>query len=553
MRGDIEGDKQRGESIVDKIIDKLQHYTAIAPTLLCIALSMYLSFCNNIVFLKFLYNIAITCTIKAQILTMLIVINFCFLSLLCVPYIWRFTIWMLICLSIITNYYMQHYGVTLDRDMMLNVWHTDITEVWELLTWQFFLYVIPQVVLAGLLLFFIRVRFARSFLRGLLSYVVRIIIALVFIIAICVPNSKDVIGFFRTTGLESDIRYKIVPLNIFAANFSLGRAKIKSMTHTRQFHCNEAHVASVVKTKRPVTFIFVVGESARSKNFSINGYSRHTTPLLEQVENVVSIKDVLSCGTATAYSVPCIFSKLSSSEFDVDDNLNVTNLLDVVHRAGFRVQWYENNSSSYGIADRHEFYELRKHKLYDMEFMSILESMKPDMEKQNIFIVLHTIGSHGPAYHERVPEKYRKFVPFCKTSNFLSCTHEEIVNSYDNTIAYLDSFMYNIIKFLKGVNSDAILFYVSDHGESLGENFAYLHGWPKIFAPQEQRHVPIIIWVSSDFLASHQIDMKCVMKVQRDVVGHASHDNVFHTVLGLLRIETQDQKSELNIFKQCIK
>jgi lipid A ethanolaminephosphotransferase len=130
------------------------------------------------------------------------------------------------------------------------------------------------------------------------------------------------------------------------------------------------------------------------------------------------------------------------------------------------------------------------------------------------------------------------------------CSQQELINAYDNTIAYTDYFLSQVIKLLK-TNSEkynTAMLYVSDHGESLGENNVYLHGLPYFIAPEEQRHVPMVTWFSDNFLLDHKIDGNC-LKQQHDI--HYSHDNLFHSVLGLMEVSTTVYDQKLDIFSSC--
>ncbi len=525
----------------------------ISPTLASIVISIYLLLIANNIFWQFLDAVKTTTLIKIQMVMTMIIMNFSFCSFLIIPYLWRILLSTLLIASIIANYYMSDYGVILDKSMMLNVINTDVKEVLELLTFRFFIAVVPKIIFPLVLIFYcVKIKFERSFFKYVGFYSGRIFIALLLILALFSFNSKDIIGFFRKNGEDSRLRFKVVPLNIFAAGSSIIKAKLH--IKNKPFFCNHARVSSfLAKNEKPVNVIFVIGESTRSGNMSLNGYQRKTNPLLEKVQDLVVIKDVLSCGTSTAHSVPCIFSKLKSDEFNPDNSDNITNLLDVAAKVGFAIKWYDNNQDSYGVARRHAYQDLPNKKSYDAQFFNILETLKQDMSKENTFIVLHTIGSHGPAYYERVPTEFKKFSPFCSTSDFLSCTREEVINAYDNTILYLDYFLFNLISSMKEIKSDVLIIYISDHGESLGENRIYLHGWPLLIAPKEQRLVPMIVWINDSFAKSHRINKLCMKDVanRKTTNKDISQDNVFHTVLGLLRIETQDRDDNLNIFKQC--
>ncbi|MEJ2756123.1 MAG: phosphoethanolamine--lipid A transferase, partial [Gammaproteobacteria bacterium] len=298
--------------------------------------------------------------------------------------------------------------------------------------------------------------------------------------------------------------------------------------------------------------IFVVGETARADHFSLNGYHKKTNPLLEK-ENVVSFGNVLSCGTSTAHSVPCMFSIYGHSDYTKNKGESTENVLDILLHAGVNVLWLDNNSSSKGVADRVDYQDYKSPEINpvcdvecrDEGMLVNLQSYVDAHPTGDILIVLHQMGNHGPAYFKRYPKKFEKFTPTCQNNQLEECTKAEINNAYDNAILYTDYFLSKTIKFLKNNDQkfEAVLFYVSDHGESLGENNMYLHGLPYVIAPYEQIHVPMLMWFS-DHLIGSEIDFKQLVKQKNRKL---SHDNVFHTLLGLMEIDSELYDENMDI------
>jgi lipid A ethanolaminephosphotransferase len=167
----------------------------------------------------------------------------------------------------------------------------------------------------------------------------------------------------------------------------------------------------------------------------------------------------------------------------------------------------------------------------------------------NTVIVLHQIGSHGPSYWLRYPPEGEVFAPACRTPELTDCTTEEIVNAYDNTIAYTDRFLAEAIDLLDAEGRvTPALFYVSDHGESLGEGGLYLHGAPDFMAPEYQTRVPMVLWMSERFRASLGLDAGCMAAATGEAV---SHDNMFPTVLGLLDVLATARDTGLDLAGRC--
>ena len=307
----------------------------------------------------------------------------------------------------------------------------------------------------------------------------------------------------------------------------------------------------------PAVFILVVGETARAANFSLNGYSRDTNPLLAR-ENVIAFQDVYSCGTATATSVPCMFSNMTRKNFRADNAKYTENLMDLLRQTGFDVLWLENDDGCKEVCNRVPTRKVYKsndprycdgQSCFDEILLDNLEEYIASVKKDT-FIVLHTIGSHGPTYYKRYPETFRKFRPTCDTADIQNCTREEIINTYDNTVLYTDSVVSRAIGILKKFpHLEAGLLYVSDHGESLGENNIYLHGLPYSIAPDEQKKIPMILWMSDTMKKLDHLDYGCIARQAREKTW--SHDNLFHTLLALMEIRSSTYDRTLDIFDSC--
>ena len=185
--------------------------------------------------------------------------------------------------------------------------------------------------------------------------------------------------------------------------------------------------------------------------------------------------------------------------------------------------------------------------------MALLENFDQDAEglDGNRMIALHLIGSHGPTYFQRYPREKATFLPDCPRADIENCSVEEIVNTYDNTILYTDYVISQAIEKLESLEDkyNTALVYVSDHGESLGENGLFLHGMPYSLAPNHQTKVPLIMWMSPGFKTNKQINYDCLSQQAKN--GNYSHDNIFHSILGIMDIETQEYEKSLDIFSTC--
>ncbi|MCX8507704.1 MAG: sulfatase-like hydrolase/transferase, partial [Rhodobacteraceae bacterium] len=256
-------------------------------------------------------------------------------------------------------------------------------------------------------------------------------------------------------------------------------------------------------------------------------------------------------------SMPCMMSRLTKTHYSYGAGRAEENLLDVLTHAGFHVEWFDNNTGDLGVAQRIKSTMLTDQKdpvscaKGECEDSIFFKPLQEQLNKAtgNTVIVLHQIGSHGPAYFLRYSDAYERFKPACKSAAFSDCTTDEIVNAYDNTIAFTDHFLSTIIDMLKDQDKAlTAMYYVSDHGESLGENGVYLHAAPYFMAPVQQTHVPMVLWTSKPFADQFALNDACL---RGKVSAPLSHDNLFHTILGLLNVETKVHVPALDLTDGC--
>ncbi|MGL6122607.1 MAG: phosphoethanolamine transferase, partial [Shewanella sp.] len=308
----------------------------------------------------------------------------------------------------------------------------------------------------------------------------------------------------------------------------------------------DAKVVSVKSNDKPNLLVLVVGETARAANFQYYGYGKPTNAHTQE-QGVIAFVDVSSCGTSTAVSIPCMFSRIGRDDYDPRRANAQDNVLDVLGHSGIKVQWFDNDSGCKGVCDRVEHLVIDLNidpalcsgkYCYDQVLLNKLDEALSSAPSYDTVLVLHVIGSHGPTYYLRYPQEHRKFTPDCPRSDIQNCTQEELINTYDNTILYTDYIISQVVKKLQNKQQqfDTAMVYISDHGESLGEHGMYLHGTPYAIAPKEQTHVPMLAWVSNDFSQHNQLNMHCV--AEQAAKGGFSHDNLFDTLLGLMNVNT---------------
>jgi lipid A ethanolaminephosphotransferase len=367
---------------------------------------------------------------------------------------------------------------------------------------------------------------------------------------------------------HKDLRYMINPLNSVYAATRLAADQLPKQVRALQPVGEDAQLgASYAQQARPPLLVLVVGETARAQNWGLSGYARPTTPALARWQaegDLVNFGQVQSCGTNTQVSVPCLFSPLTREQGG-DQTAEHQNLLDVLQRAGLAVLWLDNQSGCKGVCDRVPSASTRELNLpglceggecYDVAMLNGLDerlaALDPQRRARGVVLVLHQMGSHGPAYSRRTPANHKPFQPECTSNTLSDCPPEELVNAYDNTVAYTDHFLDQTLNWLKnraasGTN-DTGLIYVSDHGESLGENGLYLHGVPYAFAPQQQTHVPMVSWLSPGLRQRAGVRTDCLRARSGEPL---SHDHIFHSVLGLMDVATSVYQPALDLWAPC--
>lgn len=450
------------------------------------------------------------------------------------------------------SYFASAYAVHLDPGMVRNVLRTDSRESAELLTPGLVGVLLAQGLLPAVALWTVRVRplpWRRALTRRALTIAILIGLAL----AALLVAFQDVSSLMRN---HKSLRYLIAPGNYLS---SLGRVLLDDVGEPRgprQVVAADARLTGHTPTTKPHFLVIVVGETVRAQNWGLNGYARQTTPQLAQ-RNVINFRDVTACGSNTEVSVPCMFSSVGRRRYDQFLIRQSESLLHVLERAGIKTLWRDNQTGCKGVCDGLAFESYRQPRanpLCDEQTCRdaiMLEGLHDAINDNpgDVVVVLHQLGNHGPSYFRRYPVAFRRYRPDCTSPDLGACTQQEIVNAYDNAILATDDFLARTIDLLaQDANHDAALIYVSDHGESLGERNLYLHGLPYAFAPETQVKVPMAMWLSPGMVASRNVDTRCL---RQQAVQPVSHDNLFHSVLGLLQVSTNEYAPSLDIFSPC--
>ncbi|MDE9407863.1 phosphoethanolamine transferase [Acinetobacter nosocomialis] len=455
-----------------------------------------------------------------------------------------------------SSYFVNTLGVIISPDQIQNIAQTDVAEATDLLSLRFGLWTIFFVILPIFLITQVKLKSERI-LPLLLKKVLSIALAFAVVGGLLFAYYVDFAAIFRE---HRDLKGMISPQNTISSVMSYYRKKAPKKNLPLVKYGEDAHQVQQTQKDLPKLMVLVVGETARAESFSLNGYVKNTNPELSK-QDILNFSQVSSCGTATAVSVPCMFSGMPRADYDEQLASHREGLLDIAKRAGYQVTWIDNNSGCKGACDRVEQYQipedLKQKWCKDGECLDdiLIDSLKqylasiPKDDKRPRLVVLHQMGSHGPAYYKRAPEGYQPFKPTCDTNAIQGCSPAELLNSYDNTIVYTDHVLSQMINTLKEVsNYQTGLWYLSDHGESTGEHGMYLHGSPYSIAPSQQTHIPMIMWFSDGWKQHNLAQVNCLNQQTKQKL---SQDNLFPSLLSLLDVQTQVINPQLDMLHSC--
>lgn len=488
------------------------------------------------------------------------------LSLLAWPRLIKGVLVFLLLAGAALAYFIGTYGIVFDPTMVVNMVQTDVRETRDLLSWRL---LASLLVLGALPAWWLLRRPAaprQAFGKRLGGNLAAFGLGLIAMVLLALSVFATLSSTMRN---NKSLRYMVTPLN---AVYSVSMVGVRSLSGPKGPPAVIGADASLLpraEGARPPLLLLVVGETARSMNFSLNGYARPTNPELSRLPatQLFSLRNVTSCGTATAASLPCMFAPQGRTAFDADKPQE--NLLDVLQRAGLAVLWVDNQSGCKGLCDRvpNSFTSqlpagaaplpaglCTGGECFDEALLHGLDqriaALDPERLKRGLVLVMHQMGSHGPAYFKRSPPDLKPFQPECRSNELQQCPREQVVNGYDNTLVTTDRLLARSIAWLQTQQArfDTGMLYVSDHGESLGENGLYLHGMPYAIAPDEQTHVPMILWLPEGGALATSLKPGCLAAL-RD--KPASHDNLFHTAMGWVGARADVYKPEWDLLAGC--
>lgn len=526
-------------------------------------LAIWLGLILNFAFYQKIHEFTPYANLKAGLLlaaTALIIIAFYNLVLQWLNWKWNAKILasVLIILGGFSAYFVNSLGVVITPDQIQNMLQTDAREVRDLWSMRLIIWTLGFVIFPLGIVWMLQIQ-PTSTGHQLVHKSLSSVVSLGLILGLLFCFYVDYAAIFRE---HRDLKGMLSPQNSIASTLSYYKKKAPKANLPLVAFGEDAHLLQQAQMQEhPKLMVLVVGETARAESFALNGYARNTNPELSKLA-VINFSQVSSCGTATAVSVPCMFSGMSRETYDEQLASHREGLLDIAQRAGYQVTWIDNNSGCKGACDRVQKYQIPAQlkqkwcdaggECFDEILVDSLKDYLAHLDKNNPkpqLIVLHQMGSHGPAYFKRSKAPYQPFQPTCKTNAIQGCSTEELKNSYDNSIVYTDHVLAQIIETLKQQTQYQTGFwYLSDHGESTGEHGLYLHGAPYRMAPTQQTHIPMLMWFSDAWKQQNTHQVSC-LKGQTEQAR--SQDHLFPSLLSLLDIKTQVTEAKNDMLAQC--
>ncbi|MBZ4192432.1 phosphoethanolamine--lipid A transferase EptA [Niabella beijingensis] len=438
-------------------------------------------------------------------------------------FVGKFLLVLIFILNAIALYFVNTYHIIVDGIMMGNVLNTDYGEASSFFSIKLIVYIILLGIIPAI--YIIKVKIAGVTLK---RFLITSSLTLLFMIILAFVNSSNWLWIDKNSKQLGGLA---MPWSYFVNT---------GIHYVHQYEKNKKEVLlpnATIKDNEKAVVVLVIGESARRENFSLYGYSRNTNPLLSQTPNLFHF-DATSCATYTSAGVKCILEHTHTDElYEILPNYLYRNNVEVIWRT---TNWGEPpvHIQNYQNKDALTLNCKGDSCNYDGILLSGLNEQILASKKNKILVVLHTSTSHGPTYSKKYPPQYETFKPVCNSVELGNCSQKELVNAYDNTIVYTDYLLHHVIEDLKQLNGyKSTMIFVSDHGESLGEKNLYMHGVPLSIAPKEQYEIPFIVWLS---------DSSKQLKPNKEL----TQNNVFHSVLNFLSIQSPVYSENMNIFKQ---
>ena len=462
----------------------------------------------------------------ASLVVIMLVLNFMmsYLVMFLMRIVGRILLAILSLINATAVYFIITYSVMIDATTIENVFNTRYSEASGFFSWSLWLFILAFGVLPALYCLLQPVVIGKA---KKLSIYCGCSLAIVLIIALMNFNQTLWISQHDTElgGLLQPWSYLV------------NTGRIISFSHDEQAEEIKLPDGNIVDNEKAVV-VLVIGESARKANFQLYGYERDTNPLLSRQEGL-KVYQATSCATYTTAGTKAILEPQNS-----DDLYEL--LPNYAFRTGVDVSWRTSNwgeppvhideyLTDGDISAKYPDVDSR----YDGILLTGLHERIVSSKKNKVLIILHTSTSHGPNYADKYPKEFEMYKPVARNVEEGEKNIGMLVNAYDNTILYTDYLLDSLINTLRSLEDwNSAMIFISDHGESLGENNIFMHGIPMRLAPKVQYEIPFLVWTSKDF-RDYKTDLPAVLE----------QHYIFHSVLNLLSIESPAYNKDYDIFQ----
>ncbi len=422
-------------------------------------------------------------------------------------------------------YFIMTYSVIIDATTIENVFNTRYSEASGFFSWSLWLFILALGVLPALYCLLQPVVFGKAKRLGVCCGC-----SLAVVLVVALANIKQTLWISQH---DTELGGLLQPWS-----YLVNTGRVVSFSHDEQAEEIKLPDGTITDHDKAVV-VLVIGESARKANFQLYGYQRDTNPLLSKQEGL-KVYEARSCATYTTAGTKAILEPQNS------DNLYEL-LPNYAFRTGVDVSW---RTSNWGEPPIHidEYLtdgELAaqfpgEDKKYDGILLAGLRQRVESSKKDKVLIVLHTSTSHGPNYADKYPKAFEVYQPVARNVEEGEKNVGLLVNAYDNTIRYTDFLLDSLINTLRSMTDwHSAMIFISDHGESLGENKMFMHGLPMKLAPKVQYEIPFFVWTSKGFREYKDSELPAVLE----------QHFIFHSVLNLLSIQSPAYNSDYDIFR----
>ena len=472
----------------------------------------------------------------ASLVVIMLVLNFMmtYLVMFLMRIVGRILLAILSIINATAVYFIYTYSVMIDATTIENVFNTRYSEASGFFSWSLWLFIIVFGVLPALFCLLQPVVIGKAKRLGAYCGC-----SLAIILVIGLLNFNQTLWISQH---DTELGGLLQPWS-----YLVNTGRIISFSQDEQAEEIKLPDGQIADNEKAVV-VLVIGESARKANFQLYGYNRDTNPLLSKQEGL-KVYEATSCATYTTAGTKAILEPQDSGDL-------YELLPNYAFRTGVDVSW---RTSNWGEPPIHIDEYLTDPELakiypdetneYDAILIKGLRERIESSKKNKVLIVLHTSTSHGPKYADKYPKEFEVYKPVAKNVEEGEKNVGMLINAYDNTIRYTDFLLDSLINTLRAMEDwNSAMIFISDHGESLGENKMFMHGLPMKLAPKEQYEIPFLVWTSKDFRNYKNVSGKKEAP-EGELPAVLEQHYIFHSVLNLLSIHSPAYNKDYDIFQ----